>query len=450
VRLFLACATCAILAAAPSRATTLREALIQAYQTNPQLSGGRENVALFDAGVDLAKSTARPTLGAQVVFTETADPLASFRSFGRNVQTGLQAQLPLYRGGAIRSQIRAARRRSEAAGLDLLTLENTVFSNAVAAYEDVRRDREVVVLNQNNVRVLERQLQQSRDRFEVGDLTRTDVAQSEARWALAQANLRSAEAQRVLSEQAYQRIVGSAPAALDPPPPVGELPASPDQSVELARSENPRLASFRKSAEAFAADIGTARAAGRPSLTLNGTAFYQNYLGTAGAAFGVPNGVGVANDFSTSSGGVTLNIPFYTGGQVRAHVNQAKARAGQAQFNAVQVDREVTEQARNAYEALVANRSVVQSARAQVRANEIALEGVRAENSVGLRTIIEVLNAEQELLNSRVQLVRAERDEYVSGFLLLAALGRANADALDLTGTEPERYNPPAPSGPGR
>lgn len=423
-----------LLAAAPAAsAETLRGALVKAYDTNPRLGGGRSGVDEAVAGVALARSNGKPTLGAQVQFAETADPLASFRSFGRNVNVNLQATQPLFRGGLITSSIRAARSRRDAAALDLVGLENDVFSDAVEAYENVRRDREVVELNRNNVRVLGEQLRQSSDRFEIGELTRTDVAQSQARLAQSEADLRTAQAQLVASEQAYRRIVGDQPTALDPPPPLGELPISTDQALDLARTENPRLLATVARAEAARGDIGVARSERRPSLDAFVQGNYQNYLGTAGSAFGVPNGVGVANDFSTGNAGVTLRLPFYQGGAVRARVDQARARESQARFDIQQADREVTEGVRNAYENLLAARSVIRSAQAQVAANEVALEGARAENQAGLRLLIDVLNAEQELLNARVQLTRARRDEYVAGFNLLAAIGRASAEGLELS-----------------
>lgn len=418
----------------PASAETLREALVKAYETNPRLGGGRANLTAAQASIAEARSLRAFTADSDITLGQTFDPLATFDNQGRTVNVQANASLPLFRGGLITSSIGAARNRRDAAALDLVALENNVFQTATTAYEDVRRDREVVELNRSNVRVLSEQLRQSRDRFEVGDLTRTDVAQSEARLARAEADLRQAQAQLVASEQAYIRVVGEPPQALEPPPPLGALPISTDQALDLARGENPRLLAAQASAEANRFDIGVARAERRPSVfgTVNGR--YQNFLGTAADAFGVPNGVGVQNDFTTSTAGVTLRLPLNTGGAVRARIDQARARESQARFNILQVDREVTEDARNSYEGLIASRSVIQSAEAQVRANEIALEGVRAENSVGLRTVLDVLDAEQELLNARVELARARRNEYVAGFALLASIGRASADRLDLTG----------------
>lgn len=421
-----------LLAAAPAHAETLREALARAYQSNPQLAGGRAGLRALDEGVEQARALRRPSISASVGINQDFGELGTFDNNGRNFTASVGLDLPLFRGGLIRSSIGAADARLTAGRLDLIALENDLFRQATTAYEDVRRDREVVALNRSNVRVLAEQLRASRDRFEVGDLTRTDVAQSQARLAGAESQLRGAEAQLVASEQAYVRVIGAAPVALEPPPPLGALPDTSARAVELALDGNPTLAAQKADAEASGFDIGVARAAGRPTLTGSTGARYQNYLGTLRDSLGLPDTVGVSNDTSAQSVGITLSVPIYQGGAVASRVRQARARQSQSAIGIITVERQVTEQARNAFEALVAARAVIVSAESAVAANELALEGTRAENSAGLRTILEVLNAEQELLNTRVELVRARRDAYVAGIALLAALGRATAADLAL------------------
>jgi len=425
-------ATTALLAPQAS-AETLRSALAKAYETNPRLGGGRDNVRAVGEDVEIARALGRPNVSANGTAGQDFNALSGFDGNGRLLSGTVDANIPLFRGGLITSSVNAARSSLNSAELDLVALENDVLTEATAAYEDVRRDSEVVALNRNQVRVLAEQLRASRDRFEVGDLTRTDVAQSEARLSRAESQLRQAEAQLVASEQAYVRVIGERPVALEPPPPLGELPATSDQSVELARAENPSLLAAKADAEAARYRIGIARSERRPSVFATGSAGYSNYLGSLGN--GVPSGAVVDNDNSRQSVGLTLSVPIYTGGAVSARVRRAEAFRSQADQFIVQTDRNVVETARNAYEALIAARSVIRSAEQQVRANEIALEGVRAENGVGLRTILDVLDAEQELLNSRVELVRARRTEYVAGFALLASVGRATATnlALDVT-----------------
>lgn len=440
-------------------AETLRAALAKAYETNPRLGGGRDNVRAVGEDVEIARALGRPNVSANATIGQDFNSFAGFEGDGRLARGTADVNVPLFRGGLITSSVNAARSQLNSAELDLVALENDVLTEATAAYEDVRRDSEVVELNRNNVRVLAEQLRASRDRFEVGDLTRTDVAQSEARLSQAESQLRVAEAQLVASEQAYVRVIGERPIALEPPPPLGELPGTSDQSVALAQAENPSLLAAKADAEAARYRIGIARSQRRPSVFATGSAGYSNFLGSLDSS--VPAGAVVDNDFSRQSVGVTLSVPIYTGGAVSARVRQAEAFRSQADQIIVATDRAVVESARNAYEALIAARSVIQSAQQQVRANEIALEGVRAENSVGLRTILDVLDAEQELLNARVELVRARRTEYVAGFSLLAAVGRATAAnlALDVTpvviptgGANPPGNPPPttAPAPTGR
>jgi outer membrane protein len=410
---------------------TLRDALASAYLTNPELAGSRANIRALDEGVAQAVALKRPTLSGTVGVNQQLGSIGSFNANGRNITGSIGLQLPLFRGGLIRNSVRAAESRVTAGTYDLDALENDVLTRATVAYEDVRRDAEVVDLDRNNVRVLEEQLRQSRDRFEVGDLTRTDVAQSEARLASAQATLRAAEAQLVSSQQAYVRVVGHAPGVLAPPPPLGALPDTSDRAVDLARAGNPNLLAARASETASGYDVDVARAGRRIQLSGTTSANYINYLGAANESLGVPAGTpGIRNDQSTQVVGLSVTIPLLQGGAASSRIRQAQAFQSRALTEIARVDRLVTEQARDDFEQLLSARAQTQSAEVAVRANALALEGVRAENSVGLRTIIEVLNAEQELLNSRVLLVRAQHDQYVAGFNLLAALGRANVSDL--------------------
>lgn len=434
-----------LVTAVPARAETLREALASAYRTNPELSASRAGVRALDEGVAQAVALKRPTLGVTTSIGEnTLAGVGSFSNGYHTLNVGVNGQLPLFRGGLIHNSVRAAEGRVDAGRYDLAALENDVLTRATVAYEDTRQNFEVVRLDQNQVRVLQEQLRQSRDRFEVGDLTRTDVAQSEARLATAQSTLRTAQATLVASEQAYTLVIGHSPVDLQLPPPLGEIPATSEQSVSLALENNPNLLAARATGRATGFDIGVARAARRPTLALTGGINYLNYLGTANAAAGLPTtggaqGFSLNNDQTAQSVGATITIPLFQGGIVSSRVRQAQALQSQSFSNIVATERQVTELARNAFEGLVASRSVIVSAESAVSANQLALEGVRAENSVGLRTIIEVLNAEQELLNSRADLVRARRNEYVAGFNLLAALGRANAEDLAVNVA---RYDP--------
>ena len=431
-------------------ALTLREALARTWETNPRLAIARESVRLLAEDIEQARALGRPSAGVSGSTNQAIDGITRFADGGRNASVGVAASVPLYRGGLIRSSVRAATEREKAGRFDVAALENAVFLDAVRAYEDVRRDEAVVDLNRNNVRVLEEQLRASRDRFEVGDLTRTDVAQSQARLARARSQLREAEAQLVASVEVFASVVGTEPVALEPPPALGDLPDTREAVVREALDSNPELQSARASERAADEAIGVARSARRPSLSASADANYTNFLGSRDDALGLPGGT-LDNDLTRAGVGVTIAVPLYQGGALSSRVRQAQTRRSQAMLDIANTERLVTQQARTALEALEAARAVIIASEEQVAASALALEGVRAENSVGLRTVLDVLNAEQELLNARVELVRARRNEYVAGFALLAALGRATAEDLQIPVGAPAGplVGPPAPA-PGR
>jgi outer membrane protein len=424
-------------------ADTLREALEQAYATNPSLTGARSGQRAVDEGVAEAKSQGRPTIIGQGSLSQTFTGVGTFGNGGRVLSGGVELGVPIFQGGRVRNAIGAAEARVMAGRADLRSTEAAVFAEVVAAYMDVIRDESIVRLNGGQVRVLDTNLQASRDRFEVGDVTRTDVAQSEARLALARSSLDSAQAQLTASRENYRRVVGELPEALEPPPTLPSLPGTAGQAVDIAIASNPQLVAAREAQEAARRDVGVARGERLPTLAAVTGADYVDYLGTLDDLVGVPGGGGggggapifsLEDSQTTSRVGLTARVPIYQGGGPGARIRAAQARQSQAIENSIFVERDVVAQANSAFARWTAARAVIGSSRIAVDANRLALEGTRAENSVGTRNVLDVLNAEQELLNSQVQLVSAERDEYVAGFTLLAAMGRAEARDLGLDG----------------
>ena len=425
---------------APARADTLQEALAKAYQTNPTLSAARAQQRATDETVALQLADARPSASVDGSYSENVlAPANAFIFPSRQLAGTLSMNVPIYNGGAIRNGIKAADRRVAAGAEQLRGTESTIFSQVVAAYNDVIRDRSVVELNRANVRQLETNLQATRDRFEVGDLTRTDVAQSEARLSLAQGDLRTAEANLIASRERYIQLVGDVPGELAPPPPLPNLPDDPEQAIAVALRENPDLAAAERNQEAARFEVQVARASTAPRVSAFGRGDYSNALGTATSPQ-LP--VQPAQQQSQASIGLQATIPIYQGGRPAAQVRQATARQSQALEQVIEVERNIVQQVRAAYASYRSALEVIEAAQAAVSANRLSLEGVRAENSVGNRTIIEVLNAEQELLNAQVQLVTAKRNAYVAGFTLLAAMGKAEARDLDLEGVT--LYDPAA------
>jgi outer membrane protein len=409
-------------------ADTLREALVQTYNSNPTITGQRAQLRTLDEDVAVARALGRPQVSGTAGINQ--DLTRTGGGNGRNLNAGVDVSYPLFNGGSVRNQIRAADERVLAGRATLRATEGDIFTEAVAAYMDVIRDRSIVELNQNQVRVLETNLQASRDRFEVGDLTRTDVAQSEARLELARSNLAIVRGRLTGSEENYRRVIGDTPDDLQPPPPLPPLPANADQAVEIALANNPDLVAIAAQVRAAGLDVSVARADRLPTLSAIGSGRATNYLGTADEQFG-PN---AANTQTQTGVGVQARIPIYQGGLVGARVRRAQAFQSQLLEQGVATERFVVANTRAAFSTYRAALEAIESNEVAVAANTLALEGTRAEQTVGTRNVLDVLNAEQELLNSQVALVTARRDAYVAGFQLLNAMGRAEVEDLGLDG----------------
>jgi len=419
--------------AGQSATQSLREALVKTYATNPTLMAQRQSLRATDESVAIARAAGRP----QVSATAGVDQDVITRNFqagnGRDLSVGANISVPLFSGGRVRNGVRAANTRVEAGRADLRATEGDVFTEAVAAYMDVIRDRSIVQLNQNQVRVLGTNLQATRDRFEVGDLTRTDIAQSDARFALARSSLANAEGRLHASEENYRRVIGELPTDLAPPPPLPPLPASADLAEDVALANNADLASIAAQSRAAGYDVSVARGQRLPSVSGVSSTRYSNALGTADEVAGLPDGT-LPNSTTSTGVGLQLSVPLYQGGAAGARVRQAQALRGQLLERAVGVERLVIANARAAYASYQAANEAIESNTIAVAANELALEGTRAEQTVGTRNILDVLNAEQEMLNSQVLLVTARRDAYVAGFQLLNVMGLAEAEDLNLDG----------------
>ncbi|HWH22941.1 MAG TPA: TolC family outer membrane protein [Allosphingosinicella sp.] len=419
----------ALLAGGAAHADTLREALVKTYNTNPTITAQRAQLRVLDESVAVARAGLRPQVSGTAGLNQ--DLTRTGGGNGRNLNAGVDVSYPLFNAGRVRNQIRAADERVLAGRANLRATEGDVFTEAVAVYNDVIRDRVIVSLNQNQVRVLETNLQASRDRFEVGDLTRTDVAQSEARLALAQSALEQARGRLTASEENYRRVIGELPDDLQPPPPLPPLPSSPDQAVQIALANNPDLVAISRQIAAAGLDVNVVRADRLPTVSAIGSGRATNYLGTADEQFRSPN----APETVTQSGvGVQARIPIYQGGLAGARIRQAQAQQGQLLEQGIAVERLIVANTRAAFSSWRAANEAIESNEIAVAANQLALEGTRAEQTVGTRNVLDVLNAEQELLQSQVQLVTARRDAYVAGFQLLNAMGMAEAEDLNLDG----------------
>lgn len=419
--------------ASAALADDLRGALRSTYETNPNLQAARAGQRATDEGVPIAKSAGRPSASGTASHTEFVQKSAnSFtapdRAFGVSVSLGV----PIYSGGAVKNSVHAAETRVEAGQADLRGTESAIFSQAVAAYMDVILGEAVVGLNHGNVEVLRVNLEATSDRFEIGDLTRTDVAQSQARLALARSDLRAAQANLIGSRERYIQVVGNEPGELQPPPPLPGLPKSPGEAQEIALEANPDLIAAKERSRAAAYDVNVAAAGRLPKVSIFTGGDFTSYLGTLGGG-AVPAGT-LTQSQTTAQAGIRASIPIFQGGLPAAQRRQAQARESVAMEQEIAAEREVIAQARATYASWQAANEIIASSQSAVDAATLSLEGVRAENSVGNRTILDILNAEQELLQARVRLVTARRNAYVAGFSLLAAMGKAEARDLGLDG----------------
>ncbi|MBD2843189.1 TolC family outer membrane protein [Erythrobacter rubeus] len=419
----------ALAVSGPALADTLREALVESYNTNPTLQAARSDQRATDEGVPIAKASGLPTVNVTATHIEFLRQSANaFTAPERNLGVNAALLVPVYSGGAVRNNIKAAKERVSAGQASLRNTESTLFSQVVAAYMDVLRTEALASLSANQVDVLAINLEATSDRFEIGDLTVTDVAQSRSRLAVARGDLRVAQANLIAARETYIQLVGSAPVDLQAPPPLPGLPDAVGEAIVISLESNPNLISARERAQAAGFDTEVAGAGRLPTLGLFANGDYSNFFGTLGG----PIASTLVQQETTANVGVRLTIPLFQGGLPAAQQRQAGARESAALEEVIRIERQIIAETRATYSNWQASLAVIESSQAAVEAAELSLEGVRAENSIGNRQILDVLNAEQELLSARAQLVTARRNAYVAGFNLLALMGRAEARDLNL------------------
>ncbi|MDZ4382733.1 MAG: TolC family outer membrane protein [Parvibaculum sp.] len=412
-------------------AENLTDALAAAYQTNPTLQAQRAQLRATDEGVSQALSGWRPSVEAQGTAGRTKTTvMAAFSNSGivdpRTYSLTLNQNL--FAGGRTINATDQAEATVEAGRGTLESVEQSTLLNAVQAYMNVIRDQSVVELNRNNVEVLRRQLEATTDRFTVGELTRTDTAQAEARLSLAKSNLIGSEAQLTASRAFYERVVGQMPGTLERPKAIENLPDTEEAARAMAEENNPTLRAARHAEVASRSAISVAKGALLPSVDVQLSYQYAEDPTTT-----------VRESEQSSILGV-LTIPLYQSGSEYSRVREAKEVNNRSRLEVMATLREVDEQVRVAWDQLRSSRASIVSTKEGVNASAIALEGVRQESEVGARTTLDVLDAEQEYLNARVSLVGAERDLAVAEYGLLAAMGLLTARNLEL----PVEYYDPA------
>lgn len=423
-------------ATTPVLADTMEAALVRAYQTNPQLNAQRAAVRSTDENVPQALSGYRPkvavTASAGTQYTDTQQNtqvggrLSEVGLNGTNAPRSVGATVTqtLFNGGQTGNRTRAAESQVSAAREGLRVLEQTVLLAAATAYMDYLRDSAIVEVQRSNVRVLEQTLKQTRDRFNVGEVTRTDVAQSEAQLAAGNTQLLTAESNLTTTRANFRRIIGNEPSQLAPGSPVDRfLPATLAGSVNLSLIENPNVTAAMYGIDVSFLQVKVNEGALFPVVTLQGSV-QQAYESTTT----------VYRSFGASAV-AQLTVPVYQGGAEYALIRQSKETLAQQRLNLDQVRDQTRATVAQAWGQLVAGKAQVSSAQAQVTASEIALNGVREEARVGQRTTLDVLNAQQALVNARVALVTAQHDRVVASYNVLNAIGRLSPTVMKLPTT---------------
>lgn len=408
-------------------AESLMQALTSTYVTNEQLDASRAETRAIDESVPQALSTGRPQLtgnadiGVERQKTILRPPLVGSRGTVEPYGYSISVVQPVFRGFRTLNSVKQADALVYAAREALLNTEQNVLFSAVEAYVNVVRDQSIVRLRQNNISVLNEQLRATRDRFDVGEVTRTDTAQAEARLSFARSTLSVAQANLNSSLARYEEIVGHGPNGVVQPPTIqSKLPRSLNEAKLVADSEHPAIRAGIHSVEAadFGVDVTTGELLPTVSVDASWSQRWDPSLNTRRV------------EDATITG--RLTVPFYQGGGVSSRVREAKQVRNQRRIELEQSRHEVRAAVVSAWGQVESTRAQITSSQSQVRANEVALSGVREETKVGQRTTLDVLNAEQELLDSRVALVTARRDHVLASYALLAAIGRLNASKLGL------------------
>jgi outer membrane protein len=424
-RLICASALLALAGGGGARAENLADAIALAYQTNPTIAAERANLRFLEETYVQARAGYRPSITGQAqleydYFGELGTSPDSEQNFG---SAGLQFSQPIYTGGRVTAAVRAAEADILAEREALRQSEADVLQQVITAYVNVRRDQQAIRIGQENVAVLTRQVEETRVRFEVGEVTKTDVAQSEAELAQAQASLATANAQLAIDRASYAQVVGQSPGELDPEPSL-KLPATLDEAFDRAQQYNPNIRQAEYGRQGAQARLAGAKAQGKPRVSLSGQVGFR----VDPPLRAIPTEADNFRQFSQVV--ATVSQPLFAGGAISSGVRQAVEREN---FFAIQLEgarRNAVQGLSQAWNQLLSARANIAANEERVRAAQVAVEGARAEQAVGLRTTLEVLTAEQTLRDAQLALVNARRDEYVATASVLNVTGQLAANNI--------------------
>lgn len=417
-------------AAMPAFASDFSEALEAAYSNNPRIMAERQRQEQTDEGVAQALSNLRPNVSANYGIGKQRSAINQGDWHNSTYQNrGLTVSEPLFRGGGTWASYQSSKQRVKAGQFRLADTEQQVLLDAVTAYMDVVQSSAILELSRNNRDVLEKQLKASKERFDVGEVTRTDVAQSQARLSSAKSQVIAAEGQVIAAIAAFERIVGYKPrGVLAMPDQLPELPLKLADAVDIARSNNPQVLSTFHLAKSAHYDVDTSISTLLPQVALVGSMNRQSGMGLPGES-----------QFDQDRIGINVTIPLYQSGAEYSRVREAESAARQRKHEQTDTQQRIDEQVTQAWEQLETAVSTIKTSQDQVTAAQVSLEGVREEQQAGSRTVLDVLNAEQELFDAKTGLVRAQRNRVVAAYTLSAGLGQLTPQKLGLSVAT---YNP--------
>lgn len=413
-----------------SSAITLQEALVQAYQNNPSILSQRAVLRSQDENVAQTRAAGRGTLSLSTRLSNGVDNLNQQSDHTDSFRTSLDASLLLYDGGRTKDAIAAAENTIFSAQANLRTAEQDLLLSTATAYVDVRRDQQFLALGYNNVNLIDQQVKATQDRFDVGAVTRTDVALANARLAAARTSLAANSGALALSNEIFKAIVGAEPTNLQAPPPLPAMPSSLAEAESIAIREHPAIIATRYAERAAEFDLARARAARRPTVQLGGSVGY-NHSRTATTDFFGSSFID-ERESTDASVALTGSLPIYQGGALSSGMRAATQILESRKATTQGTIWGVRQATAIAWANIRVARASITAATLEIEANQIAYDGMQQEMSLGARTTLDLLDAEQELLSAKSNLTSARRDEYVAGFNLLSAMGLLTVENLNL------------------
>lgn len=409
-------------------AETLQGALAKAYQNNSTLNYDRAGVRIINESVPLAKSGMRPTINAVGTASLQSDNVGEIRAG----TFGIELAQPIFDGFSTRNNVRGAEARVRAAQAGLRNNELNLLLDATIAYMDVIRTRQISALRGQNIEFLQEQLRSARSRFEVGEGTRTDVAQADAALQGAQAELATANAQARSAEALYRQVIGENPASLQMPQPLRSLlPKALESAYSVALSQHPGIVASEHEVDAAGYGVKSNEGKMLPSLSA-----------TAGVNVNAGDRYGISTDGQSASVGLRLSIPIYQGGASSATVRQSKETLGQARINVDVARDRVRNGVASAWATYHAAVETVRAGSEALSAARLALDGVIEERDVGQRTTLDVLRGQEDVIDAQIMLLNAQREVVVASYAIASATGQLSAERLGLPVTlhRPEEH----------